>query len=149
MSDIKINLGSGKKQYPGSGMINIDIKDFGQDYILNLEKDKLPFTDNSVDYIRADHFLEHLRDCKNALNESWRVLKKEGTMEIYVPYGLYENVFSPVHKQIITPYWFRWLEKDDCDELYDYKRWKIKELTIAKNKKGQKYEIHCKMQPVK
>ena len=147
MIKVKCNLGCGKKQYPGSGMVEIDKNDFGQDYVLDLETEKLPFKDNSVDYLRADHLIEHLRDCQNVLNEAWRVLKPDGEFEIYVPYGLYENQFSPVHKQLIVPYWFKWLEKDDNWELYGYRIWEIKLLETAKKKDGTPYEIHCKIMP--
>lgn len=143
----RVNLGCGRKQRIGE--IGIDRLDLGQKYVLDIEKERLPFEDNSCEYVRADHFLEHLNDVQNTLNEVWRVLDKDGKFEVYVPFGLYENVFSPVHKQIITPYWFRWLEKDDIWELYEYRRWKIVELTTAEKEDGTRYEIHCILTPFK
>jgi len=141
---MKLNLGCGRKQR--EDCINIDHNDFGQQVIMELEKEPLPYKDNTVDYVRADHFLEHLNDCRHLLNEVWRVLKPEGEFEIYVPYGLWDKQFSPVHKQIITEHWFSWLERDDNEEYYGYKRWKIKEISTAVNDVGNKYEIHCIMQ---
>ena len=42
-----------------------------------------------------------------------------------------------------------YLEKNDVWDLYDYRRWKILEISSAENELGTKYEIHCKMQPDK
>lgn len=141
----KINIGCGRKQL--FDWINIDHNTFGQQLVLDLEVDDLPMESNSVECARADHFLEHLNDCRHILNEVWRVLEKDGTFEIYVPYGLWDRQFSPVHKQIITEHWFRWLEKNDNEEYYGYKRWNVKELTVAEKPEWGKYEIHCIMQP--
>jgi SAM-dependent methyltransferase len=151
-----LNLGCGRKQitFKGYDVFNIDHNDFGQEIKMDLETERLPFKDNSVDRIRADHFLEHLTDTRYLLNECWRVLKEDGEFEIYVPYGLYENQFSPVHKQIITPYWLKWLEKNDNEEYYGYKRWQVGLLETAKKEEKIDgglipYEIHCKLQPWK
>jgi predicted SAM-dependent methyltransferase len=48
---------------------------------------KLPFPDQSVDYLYCSHFLEHLSrpDALRLLKESHRVLKSSGTLRICVP----------------------------------------------------------------
>jgi len=47
----------------------------------------IPFSDDSVDYLYASHFLEHLfiKDAKKFLRESYRVLKKGGILRVCVP----------------------------------------------------------------
>lgn len=50
-------------------------------------KRALPFSDCSVDYIYTSHFLEHFKkyEAKKIIQESYRVLKKGGTIRITVP----------------------------------------------------------------
>ena len=58
---MKVNLGSGFKRI--EGFVNVDDDPLVEpDYIVNVEKDKLPFDDNSVEEIRAHHILEHIGD---------------------------------------------------------------------------------------
>lgn len=141
---MKLNFGCGNSKM--KGYIGIDRYDFGQGqgYILDLEKDKLPFKDNSVSDILCHHFLEHLWDVKHILNESWRVLEKDGVMGITVPYGLWEGASNPTHHQIITESWFNFLTRDKT-KYYGYEQWKILEL----GKKSNGIEIYCRMSPLK
>ena len=106
---INVNLGCGNDF--GEDLIGIDAYDYGQQHVLDLEKDKLPFDDDSVDSIQAKHFIEHLRDVQNVMNEAWRVLRKGGEFDIRVPHGLWSGASKPVHFQFITPSWFDFLEK--------------------------------------
>jgi ubiquinone/menaquinone biosynthesis C-methylase UbiE len=81
---IRLNLGAGAK--PIKGFINVDIQDFGKNYV-KADVRKLPFKDNYADYILASEILEHipLRDVKKTLEEWIRVLKPGGRMIIKVP----------------------------------------------------------------
>jgi ubiquinone/menaquinone biosynthesis C-methylase UbiE len=47
---------------------------------------KLPFKDNSVDYITAGELIEHLEDPKQFVDECMRVLKKGGYLAISTPF---------------------------------------------------------------
>ena len=71
-----LNLGSGNR--PGDntkGWINIDIdKTCNPDIVRDLDK-TLPFDDNSVDYVRASHVIEHVKDVFFFMKEIWRVSK--------------------------------------------------------------------------
>lgn len=140
---MKIELGCGPEDRRRKGYIGIDVADMGQEYVLDLEKDKLPFKDNSVDTIYSSHVIEHLRDVQLCLNECWRVLKDDGYMEVIVPYGLWEGASKPVHFQSITECWFDFLTKDKTKH-YGYKRWEIEQMSV-REKDGEKYEIYCKM----
>ena len=53
--------------------------------ICNVEKDDLPFPDNSFDIVYNKSFLEHLRDPDKFFRESYRVLKPEGLFICLVP----------------------------------------------------------------
>jgi len=47
---------------------------------------KLPFSDNTYDFIICNHVLEHIPNDKKAMEEIYRVLKPEGTAILQVPY---------------------------------------------------------------
>lgn len=52
----------------------------------------LPFPDESQDYVYSSHFLEHVSDYKNAIQEQFRVTKKHGFIVVVVPHrDLYEK----------------------------------------------------------
>jgi len=141
MKKVKINLGCGEDF--SDELIGLDIYDYGQQHKdFDMETDKIPFDDSSVDYIKSNHALEHLRDVKNILNEAWRVLKAEGEFEIKVPYGLWAGASKPVHHQCITECWFDFLRKEKT-YVYGYKRWNLKVLKLVNN--GG--EVYCLMSP--
>lgn len=77
--------------------ITIDINpDHKPDYVLDLEDNKLPADDNSVDEIFCWHCLEHLQPVAVAslVSEMYRVLKKGGKAHIGVPNVLWA-MFHP------------------------------------------------------
>ena len=137
-----INLGCGEDF--SEDLIGIDAYDYGQQHILDIEKEKLPFDNDSIDYIKANHFIEHLWDVQNCLNEAWRVLRKGGEFEIRVPYGLWSGASKPVHHQMITESWFDFLRKDKT-KIYGYKKWEIRLLEKVNNDA----EVHCILTPDK
>jgi ubiquinone/menaquinone biosynthesis C-methylase UbiE len=102
---MKLNIGSGTKRYPG--YINIDI-DIGSnpDYVVNIESEKLPFKDNSIDEILAHHVLEHLGDgFFNCMKELYRVCKHGSTIDVRVPHPRHDTfLIDPTHKRPIYPH---------------------------------------------
>lgn len=102
---MKINLGSGSKRYPD--FINID-SDAGSepDYVINIEKDKLPFENDSVDEVLAHHILEHLGDgFFHCLKELYRVCKHGTIIDIRVPHPRHDTfLIDPTHKRPIYPH---------------------------------------------
>lgn len=105
-NDLKcVDLGCGKKKLPG--YIGIDCRDFnGVDYVLNIEKDKLPFEDDSIDLINTEQVFEHLT-CEglfHCIDECWRVLKPKGFIRITVPKFPDDlAVLHPDHKRFFIP----------------------------------------------
>ena len=84
---IKLNLGCGKDLK--KNFINIDFYKHPNtkvDIIANLGK-KIPFKDNSVEYIYSAHLLEHLNwiEGNKLIGECYRVLKKDGKIRILLP----------------------------------------------------------------
>lgn len=57
------------------------------DFVAMWGKERLPFEDNTWDYIYASHVLEHIpwHDAVDALKELHRVIRKGGQVEIHVP----------------------------------------------------------------
>tara|TARA_R110000868_G_scaffold81757_1_gene231259 strand:- start:5604 stop:6167 length:564 start_codon:yes stop_codon:yes gene_type:complete len=102
---MKINLGSGTKRYPD--YINID-NDAGSnpDYVINIEKDKFPFENNSVDEVIAHHILEHLGEgFFHCMQELYRVCKHGTIIDIRVPHPKHDCfLIDPTHRRPIYPY---------------------------------------------
>lgn len=102
---MKLNIGSGSKRYPG--YINVDA-DAGSnpDYVVDLETDKLPFNDSSVDHILAHHVLEHLGDgFFHCIREMYRVCKDGAIIDVRVPHPRHDTfLIDPTHKRPIYPH---------------------------------------------
>lgn len=102
---MRLNLGCGKDWREFTDMDGVDIVDFGQKFVLDLEIVGLePIKDSSVDYIRAFNILEHIRIDKVifVMNECHRVLCEGGLFDIKVPKFPHSNaVADPTHKS----YW--------------------------------------------
>jgi hypothetical protein len=104
-----------------------------------------PFNDNSVDYIYAAHFLEHVpHDVKAAsglpagwakytdfvqdfdgffvfFQECWRILKPNSLIHIRVPFGVcYDALCDPTHTRRIVPGSFGYLTDNSDDQPFDY-----------------------------
>jgi len=102
---MKINIGSGSKRY--DGVINID-SDTGSnpDYVIDIEKELLPFKDNTVNYVIAHHVLEHLGDgFLHCLKELYRVCDHNAIIDIRVPHPRHDTfLIDPTHKRPIYPH---------------------------------------------
>ena len=86
MEEIKLNLGSGYRKM--EGFVNIDNRDeCGPDILYDIAEDGLPFDDNSVDYVFAQDFLEHVPQPATVyvIEEIYRVLKPGGVFEHMTP----------------------------------------------------------------
>ena len=83
--EIKVSLGCGRTEKPG--WIGLDHIDFGWNKLWDATKDQIPLADDSVDYLEADNFIEHIerKYWKQLFNECHRVLKPNGTFQITVP----------------------------------------------------------------
>jgi predicted SAM-dependent methyltransferase len=100
---MKINIGSGTSKL--SGYITIDYdSNTNPDYIINLEKDILPFKNNTVDNVVAHHILEHLGEGYfHCLQELYRVCKHGAIIDIRVPHPRHDSFLAdPTHRRPIT-----------------------------------------------
>jgi len=100
---ININLGGGYKRF--NGYLNVDNDpNCKPDYLCNIETDRLPFEDSSVNKVIAHHILEHLGDGYfHILKELHRVCKHGAIIDIRVPHHGHEVFYNdPTHKRPIT-----------------------------------------------
>lgn len=102
---MKLNLGSGTKRYPGYTNIDCDAGS-NPDYVVDLEHDKLPFDDNTVEHVLAHHVLEHLGDgFFHCLREIYRVCKPGAIIDVRVPHPRHDTfLIDPTHKRPIFPH---------------------------------------------
>ena len=126
---VKVHLCCGKNLF--KDFINVDIVDFGQEIVHNLNKG-LPFKNDSVDYIYCSNGLEHMDDAMFILKEVERVLKKDGTAYIRVPHFKNPNSVLIQHK-----HFFSWSTFNLLNEYFlDFKHLKTikNELTMLGEK---------------
>jgi len=144
----KLNLGCGMKHL--DGFINIDVSEESKaDLFLDLERDKLPFEDNTVDHILAKDFLEHITNLGFLMNECWRVLHPEGIFEIIVPNVLVNPSFAfsdPTHVRFFTSETFKYFtNRYHWFKIYRFKPWRlISQGTWKADKYGNSF-IHVRM----
>ncbi|NPE27131.1 methyltransferase domain-containing protein [Methanococcoides sp. SA1] len=127
---MKLHLGCGldKKK----GYINCDISSqVNPDKIVDLEK-RLPFKDNSIDEILANHVLEHIVNFIPLMHEFRRVCKKGAKVKIRVPfYAAWGQYNDPTHVRSFSPFTFNYFKlgtyshevncKDDMFEVKNVK----------------------------
>jgi len=83
----KVNLGCG--YVTPEGFHNIDVVSGPNVHtVMDIEHNRLPFEDGSVNAVLASHVLEHLAHLEFVVAEVHRVLKVGGLFEVYVPHGL-------------------------------------------------------------
>ena len=82
----KLNIGCGHKT--ANGFTNVDIApNIILDAIVDIDHDQLPFKSGSQNAVLASHVLEHVGHLEFVMEEIHRVLKIDGILEVYVPYG--------------------------------------------------------------
>jgi len=107
---MKLHLGCGNEYK--KGYVNCDLsKEVNPDKVVNLEK-KLPFKDNSVSEIIANHVLEHIQNFIPLMHEINRVCKKGTVIKIKTPFFSAWGQFNdPTHVRFFTPFTFNYFKK--------------------------------------
>jgi ubiquinone/menaquinone biosynthesis C-methylase UbiE len=100
---VKINIGSGDTKYEDYVTIDFD-PNSNADIILDLEKEKLPFEESTVEAVIAHHILEHLGEGYfHCLQELYRVCKHGAVIDIKVPHPRHDSFLAdPTHRRPIT-----------------------------------------------
>jgi ubiquinone/menaquinone biosynthesis C-methylase UbiE len=100
---MKINIGAGDVKLEGYVTLDYD-KATDPDHVLDVEVDKFPFEDDTVETVVAHHILEHLGDGYfHCLQELYRVCKHGAIIDIRVPHHRHESFAAdPTHRRPIT-----------------------------------------------
>ncbi len=117
---IKLHLGCGhiKKK----GWVNIDIlKSVNPDICIDIGSKKLPYKNGSVIEIFSDNLFEHLpppplkSNFENALKECYRVLSKDGSMKMILPYSTGYGGYYEYHWVLVRYDIYKDFENDGMD----------------------------------
>jgi len=124
--ELKLDLGCGPNKE--EGYVGVDLRSFsGVDLIADLSVFPWKFKSNSVEDIRASHFLEHLPDILRTMNEIFRVLKPGGIVQIDVPSTNGMGAFQdPTHRSFWNLNTFLYFDKKQAiGSLYGCNVWEI------------------------
>ena len=113
---MELGCGSHKR----AGFFGIDIAAGPEvDLVLDIERNPLPFPDNSVSHIYSSHTFEHLEAPGSpiqTLKEIMRVSEHRATVEIWTPYGKSDDALLFGHRVFYTEtHW-----KHICYEYDDF-----------------------------
>ena len=142
---LKLNIGCGNKTYPN--FVNIDkvsLPDIDKKW--DLEKTPLPFPDNSVEEVRAEHVLEHVWNYVPLMEDLWRICKPGATIYIEVPYFRYEGAFrDPTHCRFFSEYSFEYFSEGYEYAYYSNARFKVKNVELKTTSKSRIKNLHKKI----
>ncbi len=97
----RLCVGSGENPELNPGWENVDIVDFGNNHVHDLEVMPWPFPDNYFDEVKAIDILEHIDKVVPAINEIIRITKPGGQILIQSPNAKYPEYvwIDPEHKR--------------------------------------------------
>lgn len=128
---MKLHLGCGNDYR--EGYVNCDIsKEVKTDKVINLEE-KLPFENDSIDEIIANHVLEHVQNFIPLMHELHRICKNGVKIKIKVPfYASWGQFNDPTHVRFFTPLTFDYFQKGNYShevesnkDMFEIKKIKI------------------------
>ncbi len=85
-----------------NGWTNVDLIDFGQEVVADLNQPWTFAADGSVDEIRCDDGFEHVDSAEHFLAEAARVLRSGGTLRIWVPHFKNPAAYRMTHLRFIS-----------------------------------------------
>jgi hypothetical protein len=131
---MKIIIGAGDERVDGYVTLDYDEK-LNPDYIIDLEKDKLPFDDNTVETVLAHHIFEHLGEgFFHCVKELYRVCKHGAIIDVKVPHPKHWTfIADPTHRRPILPETFQLFSKK-------YNVW-LKENNHASTRLAEHYDV--------
>ena len=144
---VKVNIGCGNDYR--DGFINIDKNDNVKcDMVVDLEEGKIPLEDGSVDYIMANHVLEHINNLIPLMNELHRILKPKGVLHVEVPMaGTPAHWKDPTHVRGFIPQTFKYFAEWNTCASYGVTSWgKVKEVTYHEDEAtGENTYLVCEL----
>lgn len=101
MNNLCIDLGCGSKKKPG--MIGVDMAAApGVDFVVNFERDPLPFPDRSVKYVHLSHCMEHIANPETVFKEIGRVCQDGACIDLWGPYTWENSAFIFDHRNFFN-----------------------------------------------
>jgi hypothetical protein len=97
----RIDLGCGEKKREGFWGVDF-CPGPAVDLVLNIESERLPFEDNSIEHVFSSHTFEHLSYLPFPLQEIFRVCKDDALVEIWTPYGKSNDAFALGHQLFLN-----------------------------------------------
>lgn len=88
-----LNFGCGKSTYPDPGVVNLDVVS-GPGINVVCTSNALPFENETFDLVIANHVLEHVPNWFESFKEMARVLKRGGTIEVWIPPVSSDSAFT-------------------------------------------------------
>jgi ubiquinone/menaquinone biosynthesis C-methylase UbiE len=134
MKQIKLHFGCGKKYL--EGYINCDmLTTIKTDISFDMNVVPYPFRNNYADEILMDMVLEHVDDVPAVMQETHRILKKNGVVKIYVPYAKSEWAYQdPTHKHFFNEKSMLYFADDYAYNYYTDSRFTILKNTLYTSK---------------
>lgn len=124
---MKLNLGCGRHPLPAwNGWTNVDIRELpGVDQVVDLDQ-PWPWQTGTIQTVRISHVLEHVEDVTHWMDESWRVLRPHGTLEIFVPHYRHQNAYTdPTHRRFFTEESITYYTGEGTHDTYTTNLWNI------------------------
>jgi SAM-dependent methyltransferase len=121
----KIDIGCG--HWKEEGYFGLDIFNGPQvDCVIDFNRDKLPFADNSIIHAVSFHALEHIQNLSGVLNEIWRVLKPNAQFFVAVPYfNSSINMTNYFHVHNFNEHSFRFFSGEETTNCLPERIWKF------------------------
>lgn len=108
----RLNLGCGGDIL--RGWVNVDkFPGPGVDLVMDLEESPWPWDTGSIDEVRSFRLFNHMLLWEPALLECARVLRRGGTLDVNVHYGIDPVLFIPYHLRVFDEHTFDGF----CDNL--------------------------------
>lgn len=117
---MKLDIGCGK--HITEGYEGVDKTQTGNvKYVVNLEHERIPVADNSVDEVVCRHFLEHVQNIFHCMDEIHRVMKPDAVMHVIVPHYKSRHAFQdPTHVRFFTEKTFKYWDGEYIQQYADY-----------------------------
>lgn len=88
-----LNFGCGKTVYKAENVTNLDVHPHEGVNVV-CKTNKLPFEDDTFDFIIANHVIEHVPNWFESFKELARVLKPGGQIEVWIPPVSSDSAFT-------------------------------------------------------
>jgi ubiquinone/menaquinone biosynthesis C-methylase UbiE len=126
----KLNFGCGEDIKEGFDNVDIQVNPKVQKSF-DFDKFPYPLKDNLYDYVWSRSVLEHLDKPDQALNELWRICRKDAIIEIIVPYYNNKSAVSDMqHRHFFSDTTFIIFAEEVC-KINKGKKFKIEKLELV------------------